>query len=153
MTTVYPQAVEEINRLFTVAWNANSPAAVGLAEAPEIRYNNLVYANPPPKTKYWCRISTQVISEEQATLSNCVVAPGQKHYQVEGLVFVQIFAPMVADASSKLRLLAVVARNAFRGKEGVGRIWFRNVRINELKPEESFYRTNIVGEFEFNEIG
>jgi len=156
VSTTYPEAKAEIYRLFTTYFTANAVAASGLAYIPEIRYAGVLTPGlpaTPPKEKHWCRISTQLVTEEQDTLSTCVADIGRRRYTAAGLVFVQMFAPATSEGTTKNDLLAHVAKLAFRGKTADGGIWFRNARVNELKPEESFFRLNVVAEFEFNEIG
>lgn len=148
----YNLAVDEMSALFKNAWNAGTTMIAGYV--PEVRWLGNEIAVKPPSGKYWARFSTQNLTEEQATLSNCVEAPGSKHYTSSGLVFIQLFAPKSVNGSfTVLRLLAILARSAFRGKTTPGKVWFRNVRINEISPENEFYRINVVAEYEFDEVG
>lgn len=148
MTATYPQAIDEIYGLFRTAWNAGAPAIVGYT--PEIRWPGVEEPTKPETKKFWARVSSQNVTERQITFRNGT----SKRYQTDGLIFVQIFAPMSnAQAMEKLRLLAVVARNAFRGKVTGSDVWFRNCRINELSPDGTSYRCNIVAEYQFDEIG
>ena len=143
---------DEINALFFASWKAGSSAIVGYI--PEIRWQGIQYRDIPDGSKFWCRFSKQTVSEPQATLSNCVTSPGNKRYNNYGLVFIQIFCPKSNAKSFELgKQLAVLARNAFRGKSTDSSIWFRNVRIKELNPEELYERFNVVAEYEFDEIG
>lgn len=152
MTLQYDQARDEMLALFNAAWQANAGAIV--SPVPEVRWQGKEVPTKPDRTKFWAHVSIQSVIEQQATLSNCVVEPGKKKYESAGLVFVQLFGPkMTATAYDDLQKLAIVARNAFRGKTTPGNVWFRNVRINTLKPEELFYRFNVVAEYEFDEIG
>lgn len=152
MTIEFDLAGDEIFALFNTAWNANTTAIVGYV--PEVRWQGKEVSTKPPSGKFWARLSLQNLIEEQRTLSNCVGEPGKKHYTSSGLVFIQMFAPKeTLNAFYKCKQLAKVARNAFRGKTTPGKIWFRNVRINELNPEELFYRINVAAEYEFDEIG
>jgi len=152
MTVGYSEARNQMFALFKAAWDAGSAAIVGYV--PEVRWQDNELADKPQSGKHWCRASTQSVIERQATLSDCVGEPGKKRYESAGLVFVQLFAPKsVANASEKAQQLAVIARNAFRGKSTAGGIWFYNVRINNLAAENLFYRFNVVAEYEYDEIG
>lgn len=148
MTATYPQAIDEMYGLFNAAWTAGAPAIVGYL--PEVRWSGVEKEGAPETKKYWCRVSSQTVIERQITFRNGT----DKRYQTDGLLFVQIFAPM-SDAKSmeNLRSLAVVARNAFRGKTTSSMIWFRNVRINEFGPDSKAYRCNVVAEYQYDEIG
>lgn len=156
MTVRYDEARDEMFALFKAAWDANATALVGYI--PEVRWQGREIATPnagkPDNSKFWARVSIQSVLEQQATLSNCVVEPGKKKYESSGLIFVQLFGPKSrATAYDDLQKLAIVARDAYRSKVTPGQVWFRNVRINTLQPEELFYRLNVVGEYEFDEIG
>ena len=152
MTTTYSNAIDEINAAFWQDWNsAKSSSVVGYV--PDIRWQNVEEASTPDGSKFWGRVSTQTVFEEQTTLSTCEGAPGQKRYTSSGLVFVQIFCPKSnAQANEFGKKLSEVARSSFRGKSTPGNVWFRNVRINELPPEDLFYRFNVVAEFEYDEL-
>jgi len=148
----YDDVNDEINALFLAAWNAGTTALVGYV--PEIRWQGVQYRDLPDGSKFWVRLSKQTVFEEQASLSNCEGLPGQKKYTASGLVFVQLFCPKSNTQAFELgQKLAKLARNAFRGKTTPGKIWFRNVRINELSPEELYERFNVVTEFEYDELG
>jgi|SRR5688572_14082970 len=152
MTVRYDEARDEMFALFKAAWDANTTAIAGYV--PEVRWQGKELTTKPDRSKYWARVSLQSVLEQQATLSNCVIEPGKKKYESAGLIFVQVFAPKaIATAYDTLQKLAIVARDAYRGKTTPGNVWFRNVRINTLEPEELFYRLNVVGEYEFDEIG
>ncbi|MCW2763979.1 MAG: hypothetical protein JWR85_4180 [Marmoricola sp.] len=152
MTTTYPQAVNDIFGLITAAWNAN--AATILGEAPgALRYVGVETQGKQETDKFWARVSTQGVDENQASIANGVGAPGNRRYQAEGLVFIQLFAPKSRNtAMEKLRLLAQLARNAYRGKVTVNGVSFSHVRIQELDPEELWQRINVVAEYAYDEI-
>lgn len=152
MTLEYDAARDEMFALFNAAWQANSAAVVGYV--PEVRWQGRETTEKPDRSKFWARVSLQSVGEGQATLSNCVIEPGKKKYESFGLIFVQLFGPKSrATAYDDLQKLAMLARDAYRGKTTPGNVWFRNVRINTLQPEELFYRLNVIGEYEFDEIG
>lgn len=148
----YEQTNDEINAAFLAEWNAHSSSIVGYT--PEIRWQNVQQRAVPDGSKFWVRVSKDTIYERQATLSTCEGIPGQRKYTANGLVFIQLFCPKSdAQAFELGQQLAMVARNAFRGKTTPGNIWFRNVRINEIQPEELYFRINIIAEFEYDELG
>jgi hypothetical protein len=152
MITEYVDASDEINARFWSDWESKSPEAVGYV--PEVRWQNVEEPNSIDGSKFWARVSLQTVFEEQSTLSNCEGAPWQKRYTVSGIVFVQIFCPKSeARSSEQGKLLSKIARNSFRGKATDSKIWFRRARINELAPEDLFYRFNVIADFEYDELG
>lgn len=143
---------DEIATLFETAWQASTASIVGYV--PEIQWQGVQYRTMPDGSKYWARFSKQTVTEQQVTLSTCEGLPGQRKYETAGLVFIQIFCPKSDSQAFEFgQKLATVARNAFRGKSTPGNIWFRNVRINEIEPEELYQRFNVVSEYEYNELG
>ena len=145
------EARDEIFTLFKTTWDAGSPSLVGYV--PTIEWQGVQPRGTPVASKHWCRASLQNVSEGQASLSISEGAPGRKRYTAFGLVFVQIFSPRSeANGFENGLLLSQVAKGAFRGKTTPGKVWFRNVRMQELEPEDSFYRLNVVAEFEYDEV-
>jgi len=148
MTTDYISAVDQMFALFNAAFSASAPAIVGYM--PDVRWQGIDEGTTPDASKFWCRVSQQTVIEEQSTIAD---ENGKRRYTADGLLFVQLFCPISdVEAMEKGRKLAVIARNAFRGKATSGKVWFRNVRINELPKEESAYRFNVVAEYEYDEI-
>lgn len=149
--TTYTQAVDAMFALFRTAWNAGAVAIVGTV--PEVRWQGVEGKEKPPVSGYWCRVSTQSVIEQQTSHKSGLAPDESRRYTSSGLLFVQLFCPMSdAQAMDKGRRLAMLARDAFRGKE-TNNIWFRNCRINELPPDENAYRFNIVVEYEYDDIG
>lgn len=152
MPATYPQAIDEIFTLINSAWVAGASAAAGETVDP-LRFVGVETQGKQATDKYWARVSTQGVDENQASISNGVGAPGNRRYQAEGLVFVQLFGPKSRNtAMEKLRLLAQLARNAYRGKVTANGVWFSHVRIQELDPEELWQRINVVAEYAYDEI-
>jgi len=151
MTAVYNEARDQMFALFEAAWQANAPAIA--TYEPEIRWQGRERQEVPASDQFWCRVSAQSVSETQSTLSDCVEEPGRKRYTSSGLIFVQLFGPKEEEDYEKLEQLAIVARNAFRGKTTPGKVWFRNARINTIPEEVDFYRLNAVAEYEYDEVG
>lgn len=149
--TEYPNAVDEMYKAFNDYWIANSAAVAGYV--PEIRWHGKEKADAPEGNKFWVRVSTKSVFEEQISLSSSVSEDGRKRYTGYGLVFVQLFCPKSVTNSIYLgRQLAQIAKKAYRGKSTPSKIWFRNVRINELDAENVWYRFNIISDYQYDEI-
>lgn len=153
MTIEYNQAVDQINSKFWEVWNSSQTSSI-VGYVPETRWWGIEEPTLPDGSKFWCRVSVQSANETQACFSSYDDTPNKKRYNCSGLVFVQIFCPKSNAKAAELgRSLAQIAKKAFRGKSTADGVWFRNVRINELAPENLFYRFNIIAEFEYDEIG
>lgn len=152
MTLTYDEAIDEIYGLLYAAWQSSTASIAGYV--PAIRWAGKEEPEKPDGSLFWARCSASNVVEPQTSLSNCVEQPGNSRYTPVGVVIVQLFCPKSdATAMEKGRLLAQVARNAFRGKTTPGKVWFRNARIHEIEPEDLFYRLNIIAEYEYDEIG
>lgn len=143
----YEDAIDDIFAQINTEWIANTPDITG--NIPTLYWQGVEEPNPESFSSYWGRVSQQTVLDEQAGFRNG--SCGQS-YTNEGLVFVQIFCPK-SDAQSmeKGRKLAIVARDAYRGKSTSGKVWFRKVTINEIPPEGNWYRFNVVAEYEYDE--
>jgi hypothetical protein len=114
-----------------------------------IRYYGVppVEGEPDVPDGYWVQVSKTPTKTEQAGY-----ADQQKRYETYGNLFVQVFAPMaVADSYRNGELLAIAARDIFRGVETISGAWFRNARYVELVNDGKFYRWKVTVEFEFSE--
>jgi hypothetical protein len=100
---------------------------------------------------FWCRIAIQTALEQQATLKG---GP-QRRYTTDGIVFVQLFIPKVPNTNYRLgQRIAVIIKNAFRGKQTDGCLWFRRTRIVESLPEQDgFQRLDVLSDYQYDEIG
>lgn len=146
--TTYTEAVDQILATVNTAWQSSTTAVVGYV--PDIYWQGVEEPKKPDLTKYWARVSQVGFNDEQSTLRN---GDSEQRYTTNGNVYVQIFAPKKDSLGmTNGRELATIARNSFRGTTTDGCVWFKNARIVELDPEESFYRLNVIAEYEYDEI-
>jgi hypothetical protein len=98
-------------------------------------------------TGYFVRVSTKGAGTDQAGYADT-----EKRYDTYGNLFVQVFAPMDAEDSYRNgELLAIAARDIFKGSETQGGVWFRKARYVELDDDGKFYIWKVTVEFEFSE--
>lgn len=140
-------AKNEIFGAVATDWEATLTPIVGNNN--ELRYYGLKYANAVPTTKYWGRLSIQTVSEDQDTLRN-----GTRRYRAEGLVFVQLFAPINdSQVATKLDQIADGVRNLFRHCTAADNVQFSRARVvDNIDPEPAWLRANVVSEFEYNQF-
>jgi hypothetical protein len=113
-----------------------------------------VETNTPDSSIYWGRASTVTADEHQKALSGNVSEDNLRLFTVTGLVYVQLFCPQYdVTANEKGGDLATLFKNAFRKRLSSGKVTFRNARVQELPPENSAIRFNVVAEFEYDELG
>lgn len=147
----YDDAMDNIRTQFNTAWSAGAAAIAGYV--PEVRWQDDKKSWKPPSDKIWCRHAIDSVTAEQTNVSVCDPQLGTRRFTDYGLVFVQIFVPEgLPNAQSILDRLAMLARDAYRGKVAPGNIVFRTVRINRIPPEDVWFRRNVVSEYEFDDF-
>lgn len=100
---------------------------------------------------FWFRASTEIVASRQSAFTNDEVS--QAVYTTRGLLFVQVFAPRsVEDSWRKGDLLATFIRDIYRNAETASGVTFTRPVAKNLKPDGSFWRWNVVIEFEFMEL-
>lgn len=151
--TVTPQnARKEIFERFDTTWAAKAGVIVG-GDAPEVRYKGDERKELPGSSKYWARASTQMVDTRQAA-HQMPEAPDASNviYATAGVVIIQIFAPMSERTSyGKGELLAELAQCIFMATETPSAVWFRNPRINELDDDGTWYRWNVIADYQFDQ--
>lgn len=154
MSTTPQNARKEIFALIASGWAAKAPAIVAPAAAPEMRYQGIEEGALPGAQKFWARSSTQLVTTRQSA-HMMLPEPGQSpvEYATAGVVFVQIFAPMKGIGSyAKGELLAELGQCMFMATETASGVWFRNPRINELTNDGTWYRWNVIADYQFNQV-
>jgi hypothetical protein len=149
--TTFTEAIDQMFALFHTAWDSGSTPIVG--SVPAVHWPGVEPKQPPGKSDFWARISTQHVDDTLASHRSGDLPEHKQRYTVSGLLFIQVFGPANdSEAMDKARRLAMVARDAFRGVETSGNVWFRDSRINELPSEEDWYRFNVIVEFEYDDF-
>jgi hypothetical protein len=84
----------------------------------------------------------------QASLSG---ASGTKRWERSGFLIVQLFTPILQGQSSADSLVGII-RGAFEGYSTPSGVWFRNPRISEVGSDGTWYQTNILVDFLYDEV-
>ena len=144
----FSQARDEIQALFQSAWNANSPALNG-GTAPRVEWDGVSDGTSRDPAKPYAAVFVRHSGSSQATLGRV----GQRRFNRRGLVVVQVYTPINNRVGLSLaESFAIIARNAYEGVGTSSGIWFRNTRINEIGPDKSWYRMDVLSEFEYDEL-
>lgn len=138
MTATYQQAKDEILGQFKTAWDATGH---------EARYENTA-GDPPTTVAPWARVSLRHFGGEQASLAG---DSGTRRWERTGIVTVQIFVPTGEGLSEAYDLAKIVA-DAYEGQATASQVWFRNVRVNEVGPDGSWFQVNVIAEFIYDEV-
>lgn len=119
----------------------------------DVRWPNNEKTSNPAADKIWLRVSRQTVTNPQTAIQNNYRGQSARRYTNYGLLFVQLFSPKTNGVYPKVEILAdALVKKAFRGKSTEHCITFRNARMNEVAPENDWYRLNVVTEYEYDEI-
>lgn len=152
MTLTPQQARKQMFALVEGVWDAKAATIVGYR--PEIRYQGVEEANPPGAGKFWMRIGTTTVTTRQSGHQMPDEPNGSPVvYDTYGFITLQMFAPMKSkDSWAKGELLAELGQCMFMASETGGSVWFRNPRIRELNNDGTFYRWNVIADYQFSQV-
>ncbi|MCK5131700.1 MAG: hypothetical protein KAR40_06055 [Candidatus Sabulitectum sp.] len=142
MSLTRAQAIAETFALFKAAWDTTSHADL-------VKYPNVSNDKVPPSAEVpWCRVNWNDNNKEQATLSGAV---GSRRFTSYGILVVQVFVPDGKGLIGDIDYPKLIS-DAYEGKRTTSGIWFKNVTIKGIGSDGSFYQTNVIAEFEYDEI-
>lgn len=127
-----------------------------LSTEPTVVYENTIpgtvngMSATPNTDAPWLRVTVRHNDSEMDSFGQ----DGEGSFRATGVVTIQVFTPLDRDGLIFHDRLVKVAQRAFRGKAGVGEycgIFFRRARINEVGPEERWFQTNVLADFEYDE--
>lgn len=145
------EARKEIFARVKACWTAGANAIVGYT--PEIRWQGIEEGELPGASKFFMRASTTGVTTRQSG-HQCPDDPGGSPvvYDTYGFVTLQIFAPMKGkDNWSKGELLSELGQRMFMASETGGGVWFRNPRIRELNNDGTWFRWNVLADYQFSQ--
>jgi hypothetical protein len=142
MTTTLTQARDEILTVFRDAWLASSES-----NALPVLYPDT--DDELPDSGAWARVSVRHGTGGQATLAN---HDGQRRYRHTGFVTVELYTPR-GDGLVLNDQLSTIVKHAFEGVTTCpGQVIFRRVRVNEVGPDGQWFHTNVLVDFEYDEV-
>ncbi len=98
--------------------------------------------------KSWARVTIQHGLRRQSTLSG---GAGNRRFTASGVVTIQLFSP-ASDGLQDQDTKAQALRNAFEGVSTPNGVWFRNARSNEVGQDGAWHQTNVLADFEYDEV-
>lgn len=152
MTFPTPQeARKAIFAHINTVWEDKASAIIGYT--PEIRWQGVPDDTLPGGDKFWMRASTQnVLTKQEGHRMPDAPDGSPVVYRTTGFVTLQMFAPKTdPEDYARGELLSEVGQCMFMATETGGSIWFRNPRINELKSDGTWYRWNVIADYQFNQ--
>jgi len=137
MNLTFAQANDDILALLKAAWDPTGH---------EMFYDDIREQRETDQTP-WAQVVVRHAAGQQDTLGGA----GNRSFLRLGVVIVTINTPSGSGLSIAYALAKVVA-DAYEGVSSPNGVWFRNVRINELGRDGTFYRTNVLIDFEYSEM-
>jgi hypothetical protein len=136
------EARDSIQTQFNNTWNA---ASLDAGESrPPIAWDNIEFQ--PPTNSTWARCSVQQNIGDQIGLGGV----GERYFRRQGLVFVQVFVP-IETGTKLLNKWVTTALSAFEGVEFQD-VRFRQSRVQDGTPEESWHSALVISEFSYDTI-
>lgn len=136
MSLTYKQANDDILALLKAAWDTTGHKMFW----EEIRDDRETDQSP------WAMVIVRHAAGQQDTLGG----KGHRQFLRIGSIVVTINTPSSSGLSEGYNLAKVVA-DAYEGVASPNGVWFRNIRINELGREGTFFQTNVIVDFEYYE--
>lgn len=152
MTLTPQEARKEMLARVNECWQANAGAIVGYV--PEIRWQGIEEGDLPGADKFWMRAGTTNVTTRQSGHMMPDAPNGSPVvYDTYGFITLQIFAPMKGrEGWSKGELLSELGQRMFMASETGGGVWFRNPRIRDLNNDGTFYRWNVIADYQFSQV-
>lgn len=136
MTLTYAQAFDEINIMLKEVWDPTGH---------QLFYEDVRDQKSTDKSP-WATVVVRHAAGQQDTLGG----RGNRSFLRLGVLIVTINTPSGSGLSEAYALAKVVS-DAYEGASSPNGVWFRNVRINELGRDGTFYQTNVLVDFEYHE--
>lgn len=131
-------------------WVAQDWAAMGFDAAPDIQWQGRGVSNSLSVNKPYIEWQARHNDAPQASFSDSQV----KAYDTYGLIIIQSKGPLLPGNGFEVaQRMAIIARDAYRGKQTPDCIWFRNARISEVGADGGWYLFNTYIEFNYSEVG
>ncbi len=137
------QARDEMSAVFRLAWCDDMESVDVPVLWPDVA------EEIPTDRDHWARFNLRHSEGAAATLPS---GTGQRRYRHGGTVTIQIFTKQ-GDGQRTADALSKVAKDAFEGVvTAPGGVIFRRVRINEIGPDGAWFQTNVLADFEYDEV-
>lgn len=136
MTYTFGEAYDIMMKIITDAWTPTGH---------KLFYQN-IETDRDGSTNPFAWVSINLATTAQTTLGG----QGKRSFNRVGLITVQIYT-QAGKGLSEAHQLAKLAADAYEGKSSGG-IWFRNVRVNEIGRDGEFFMTNVLIDFNYDEI-
>ncbi|MCC6271126.1 MAG: hypothetical protein IT190_07600 [Microbacteriaceae bacterium] len=165
----HPQAKEEMRKLFYSRFNSyvtdglpnNVPPVPPFvfkkrgsltSYIPEIKWDNVELTKLNDNGVHWMRFSSQNHLKTQASFTGGRVDAVGTHYTTKGLIRVEIYLSKSGYQTEDADNLNLIVERCFVQANSPCGVWFRNAMIVDLDPEENFFRSSVLTEYEYDSV-
>jgi hypothetical protein len=137
--------------MFNTRWQAKTFAIVGYI--PDVSYPGMETTLKPPTGIYYASAKIIPSGEKQSTFRSNVDGLQNVRYNNFGILQFVIFCP-ISDAQNayKGRLLGIVARDAFTGKESPSGVRFFSAVLTEPRVTEVFNKFTVNIDYNYDDV-
>jgi hypothetical protein len=146
---------ESNDAIFKMLWPVVSGDISSLlGYTPLVYWPDKVEKATAPTDKVWMRVSRKTLGGPSLAGFTDDTAQSARRYDVAALLYVQVFYPQSdANASDKFPAIVQMITDALGDKHDPTNIlWTRSSSVDELDSERSWFRKNVVTQFEYQEI-
>lgn len=130
-------------------WSTQDWAALGFASEPHIEWQGRGVNDHIPADEPYIIWAAKHSDAGQIGMSDTT-----RIYESVGMIVIQCKGPLIKGNGFEVaERMAIIARNAYRGKQTADCIWFRNAQFKEVGADGGWYLFNTYIEFEYNEVG
>lgn len=102
--------------------------------------------------EHWLRVSSQNLLKRQKSLTGGRNQSVGTHYTTQGLFRVELYFSKSAFQSTDMDNLNLIVERCFiQGNDPCG-VWFRNAIIVDMEPEENYFRSLVMADYEFESV-
>lgn len=165
----YPKAQSEMRSLFFTRFNdfiengipENDPPILppvfrerggATTYVPGIEWERIQKATVDKEGKHWLRFVSRNVTKAQKTLAGGREQVVGTQYTSNGIISVELYFNKQAFQTSDFDILNSIVERCFLQANTPGGIWFRNTVIVEMEPEETYFRSNVLTEYEFDSV-
>lgn len=119
---------------------------------PRIVWENVETTDKQDIDKHWLRFTIRNIRKFQASLAGGRQQAVGTRYTQQGIIRVELYIAKSAYQYDEQQALEMITENCFVQVNTPSGVWFRNPMVTGLEPEERFFRSNVIAEFEYETV-
>lgn len=149
MTATAAQAIDEMMGVLNTAWLADADTLDLALLWEDVAIKPPVTADANAQAAPWGKGFIRHAAGGMASLTS---ETGKRRYRRTGTIVIQIFSP-AGEGRTRNRVIAPVARDAYEAAQSTTLgIEYRNARIEDLGEDGTWYQSNVLVDFEYDEV-